>query len=380
MKIVFITASLETGKDGVGDYTQRLAGALRERGWHVVCISLADRFVSKKSESDYSVRPMKGNDSDVLRLSAEIPWQKRFEILQRVINTFQPDWLSLQYVPYGWHQRGLPFSLPQRLASLEGNFRWHIMFHELWIGEETGYSLFQKVIGWFQKRIVRELASTTRALLHTSNLQYVTRLRNESCPAKLLPLFSNIPITPPLFLRDKVLLEAGVEPDQQDDSHRWIFVLFGAIHPEWSPEPLILRIDALRRLEGRPPCLVVVLGRCSMRMVQRVSNACLQSNWGFLYKGELPSPLISSYLQCADFGLATSPYSLIGKSGSVAAMQEHGLPVVVSRLEGMDRETGIENLIRADTLFEKNLLQAQKHTVSSRLDETVDQLIGSLTP
>jgi hypothetical protein len=322
---------------------------------------------------------MKGDHSDVLRLSAEIPWQKRFEILQSVINTFQPDWLSLQYVPYGWNQRGLPFGLPQQLASLEGNFQWHIMFHELWIGEETGYSFFQKVIGWFQKRIVRELASTTRALLHTSNLQYVTRLRNEGCPAKLLPLFSNIPITPPLFLRDKVLLEAGVEPNQQHDSLRWIFVLFGAIHPEWSPEPLIRRIDALRRLEGRPPCLVIVLGRCSMRMVQRVSNACMELDWGFLHKGELPSPLISSYLHCADFGLATSPYSLIGKSGSVAAMQEHGLPVIVSRLEGMDRETGIGNLIRVDTLFEKSFLQAQKHTVSSRLDETIDQLIGSLT-
>jgi hypothetical protein len=33
----------------------------------------------------------------------------------------------------------------------------------------------------------------------------------------------------------------------------------------------------------------------------------------------------------ADFGVAASPWQLIGKSGSAAAMLDHGLPVIVSR-------------------------------------------------
>jgi hypothetical protein len=40
---------------------------------------------------------------------------------------------------------------------------------------------------------------------------------------------------------------------------------------------------------------------------------------------------ISKILQCLDLGLATSPRQLIQKSGSVAAMLEHGLPILVTR-------------------------------------------------
>ena len=32
-----------------------------------------------------------------------------------------------------------------------------------------------------------------------------------------------------------------------------------------------------------------------------------------------------------DFGIATTPWELIGKSGATAAMLDHGLPVIVSR-------------------------------------------------
>ena len=35
------------------------------------------------------------------------------------------------------------------------------------------------------------------------------------------------------------------------------------------------------------------------------------------------------YLQALDFGLTSYPYALIGKSSSVIAMLEHGLPVIV---------------------------------------------------
>ena len=38
-------------------------------------------------------------------------------------------------------------------------------------------------------------------------------------------------------------------------------------------------------------------------------------------------------MQLADFGLASSPWHLVGKSGSVAAMLDHGLPVIVTRDE-----------------------------------------------
>ena len=42
---------------------------------------------------------------------------------------------------------------------------------------------------------------------------------------------------------------------------------------------------------------------------------------------------ISALMQRADFGVAASPWYLIGKSGSVMAMLDHGLPVIVTRID-----------------------------------------------
>lgn len=383
MNILFITASLEPGKDGVGDYTLRLAEAVRDKGVRVFCIALADRHLTPKTELDFRGPFVKSDVADIRRLSSDTPWKKRIAILQAIIDDFRPDWVSLQYVPHGFDQRGLPFGFPRLLSLLRGDFQWHIMFHELWIGEEPGYSPLQKVIGWFQKRIVRKLASATRGRLHTSNPTYEARLKNTGCPADILPLFSNIPIASPLFSRRDLLEEAGMSPElPQEGFGRWIFVLFGAIHPEWDAETLIDRIDHVRKMAGRPSPLFILIGRNGREVLRHhVEEECKEHGWGFLDKGELPTVLISSYLQSADFGIATSPLSLIQKSGSVAAMLEHGLPVVVSRLEKAGNAgEGNMMLIPLDASFEKNLLMAQKNVLRPGLDGVMEKFLQSLTP
>jgi hypothetical protein len=47
--------------------------------------------------------------------------------------------------------------------------------------------------------------------------------------------------------------------------------------------------------------------------------------------GEQPAARLSELFNTADFGIATTPLALIGKSATVAAMFDHGLPVVVNR-------------------------------------------------
>jgi hypothetical protein len=51
----------------------------------------------------------------------------------------------------------------------------------------------------------------------------------------------------------------------------------------------------------------------------------------FVRLGEHAPQRIAQVLQAIDFGVATTPYALIGKSATVAAMVEHGLPVIVNR-------------------------------------------------
>ena len=53
--------------------------------------------------------------------------------------------------------------------------------------------------------------------------------------------------------------------------------------------------------------------------------------FGFARLGERPREEVSVFLQSIDFGLATTPWQLIGKSASTAAMLDHGLPVIVAR-------------------------------------------------
>ena len=47
--------------------------------------------------------------------------------------------------------------------------------------------------------------------------------------------------------------------------------------------------------------------------------------------GRLAPQALADFFATADFGVATTPWSLIGKSASVAAMLDCGLPVVVNR-------------------------------------------------
>ena len=380
MKILFINSSLESGKDGVGDYTLRLASVLKGRGEDVLCLSMADRFISPDEQSgDPTSLYVEGYPVLLKRLSEKLSWRKRVTDLQNILNEFKPDWISLQYVPYGFNRRGLPFKLAGDLGALRGNFRWHIMFHELWIGEEAEYTKTQKMIGWLQKRIVRNLASATKAILHTSNPTYKMRLGRAGCPAEILPLFSNLPVAPPLFSRRDVMEEAGMDPESKSE-RVWIFALFGAIYPQWDAESLFERIENVAKREGNFRCLLLLLGRPGGdALLERPIQACVQRNWSFLNKGELPPSVISSYLQSADFGIATSPLSLIGKSGSAAAMQEHGLPVIVSRLEDLSEDENVGmGFLLLDHSFEENLMKVRKTQTFSRVDSTGDLLLRTL--
>ena len=58
------------------------------------------------------------------------------------------------------------------------------------------------------------------------------------------------------------------------------------------------------------------------------------NRFSFLKFGEQSVEKVSQYLRFVDFGIAASPYGLIGKSSAVASMTEHGLPVVVNRDDG----------------------------------------------
>ena len=145
MKILFVCGCMEPGKDGVGDYTRLLSAQLIRKNHEVAVIALKDYFTNSSEESEQVVE---GEKVSVLRIE-----KSHFQlsaIAQEYIQRFDPEWISLQYVPYSFHKKGLPLQLPGLIRKLLDGRKCHLMLHELWLGISEKSPLRQKAIGYIQ--------------------------------------------------------------------------------------------------------------------------------------------------------------------------------------------------------------------------------------
>ena len=191
MRIAFITSSLQPGLDGVGDYTRRLAGELIRQGHPSIAVSLNDSYIS---DTVLELQKIEGTTVSVLRLSGGASWGKRMIEARNRLDAFQPDWTSLQFVPFGFHRKGLCFGVGKRLAAMNTKGSWHIMFHELWLGLGEKSSLRHRVLGGLQRLIILDLMRRLRPrLVHTQAEPYQKVLNREKIKASTLRLFGGIP-------------------------------------------------------------------------------------------------------------------------------------------------------------------------------------------
>jgi hypothetical protein len=316
MKIAFLCGSLEPGRDGVGDYVRRLAAELAQQGHQITCIALNDQYV----EQDSSVIEHAGaNTLHILRIPALWPAPNRFELADKWIKEFDAEWLSLQFVPFSFHPKGLPFSLGKQLAKLGLGRRWHIMMHELWVGMDRDSP--RKLVYWgkVQRYLITRLLRTLKPdVLHTQTALYQAQLIRLGFTSYLLPLFANIPN----FCKN----EQRHAERSINSTESIALVVFGTIHPGAPIAKFSQDAAAYAQRSGRSVVLQFV-GRCGGELekwVQVWQSAGLHTE----VLGEQPAHMISAVLAKASLGLTTTPVALIGKSGTAAAMHEHGLPVI----------------------------------------------------
>ena len=317
MRLLFLTGSLEPGRDGVGDYTRLLAGECARQGHEVSLIAVQDPHVASIQEG---VETLAHQTVPVLRLAANIPWARRIESVEAFRIRQAPDWISLQFVAYAFDAKGFASRFTAQLKEMVAGTRLHVMLHELWIGTGPFASLRYRMIGKLQRfqlrRMLRELAPQ---LVTVTNPFYGSLLWKLGAEATELPLFGNIPVAP------------VQEPTVPDFS---LGLFFGTLHSEWEPEPFMRLWLSACATKGRQPRLFSLgrLGEVGEGVWRKLQTD--YAGWvDFVALGEVPSAVVSSWLQRADFGLAASPWHLIGKSGSAIAMLEHGLPVIVTRDE-----------------------------------------------
>ncbi|MBC2594546.1 hypothetical protein H5P28_09775 [Ruficoccus amylovorans] len=371
MKICFLCNSLEPGRDGVGDYTRLLAGACEAAGHATACFALRDPFATGDDPRRFT--DALGDAAQQARLLAQI-------------KDFSPDWISLQFVPYGLHPKGLPRRLPGLLRACRGPWRWQVMFHEIWIGGKLDSPLKDRLVGLLQRRIIRRATDIISPLVHTHAEPYRVLLDGLGLHARPLPLFSNIP--PQAGTAEGILYPFlnthGFAISDRNRKQFHLGGLFGTLHPEWPPQPLLNALREAARHEGRRIALIhfggIGPGKALWESLMRDNDEHL----ALFELGRLDADAASRLINTLDFGLASSPRSLLQKSGSAITLIEHGLPVIVNRDDahypGIPRELplGDPQYIAFDGTLPDNFFNLRSRAPASRLPAVAETFLHDL--
>ena len=325
MKILFLCGSLQRGEDGVSDYTHKLACALCKRGHQAAIVAFADRFLR-----DAPVE-LGALDERVayMRLSAAVRLRCRRERFQAYLQEVDPDWVSVQFVPYAYANRGLCWPMA-RIFPRARRFQVHVHFHETWIGAEQNAAYCDRVIGWMQRASLRYVLQQWRMDVATTAVApYRRMLAGVGVGAQEVCLCGNIPIA--VAPAESTFLNLVKIPER--DARDCLFLaVFGSLYPPWDPTRLLRDLVECAPRLGKKRVVVVCCGRQDKGAFEHfAAQATIQGQVEWVHLGVLGEDKISAVLSCCDYGLSTTPWSLIQKSGAAAAMLEHGLPVIVSR-------------------------------------------------
>ena len=313
MKIVFICGSIEPGKDGVGDYTRRLAGEIIRKGNHESIIAMNDRHVSviqQTSQIDNDI------EINILRIPAIFNNSSKTKVSKEFIHRHNPEWLSLQYVPFSFHPKGLHFGLAGMLSKIGKGRKWHIMFHEIWVGINIESSFKIKIWGILQKYISIKSIKKLKPLICETNTEFY-----QYCLKKIgfYSSFSSIP--------SNINSRKIIKQSTNVNNSKVVFLLFGGIHFGAPVADFLDYITSAHNITKGKKIEFIFLGSSGIYLSEWTFALGIKKIeykvYGFCSEGE-----ISNLLSACDFGVSTTPYILSCKSGSLATYLQFEIPVL----------------------------------------------------
>ena len=377
MKLIYLCGSLEEGRDGVGDYTRTLAVQMNKLGHSVCCISIHDSFTSEGECNSVISQPYLLEMVRIYRFSQRTDWYTRLRTIRRILQTFKPDWASLQYVPYSFGQNGIPLQFTSLCSLLRGPWKWHFMFHELWI--DGGNSLKKSTISNSQKFLIRATERILQPSITTTTInRYASMLAEANIYSRILRLHSNISVP-----------SNGKPLPIRKDS--WIFLFFGSLDHKWPTEPFFSYIESARCSSGAKQCIFLKLGRSSENSktiwnnISKNDNKRMYPAFSFVDIGEKCEAEVSDWLMKSSFGISMAPLQWIGKSGSVAAMIDHGLPVIVPNYDVSFDDSPLESfpfanqLIRIDQSLPAKIQELKKSPLRNSVAQAAEYQIDLLS-
>jgi hypothetical protein len=262
-----------------------------------------------------------------------MPWRERVAQARAWLDAFGPDWISLQFVPFGFHPKGLCFGLGKHLAAMNAQASWHVMFHELWLGLEEGTPVKHRIWGALQRRVAMDVMARLRPrVVHTQAAPHRIVLQRNGITAAILPLFGNLPCAGKDgwsgLLEPLVTKTAGARLDRGE---LYLAGVLGRVPPEWSLQRVLEILGPLTERSHKRLVLVFFGKNLLPPAAIEVFNNVARGRADLVFAGERTDVEMSEILQAVDLGLATTPGQMVQKSGAVAAMLEHGLTVLTTR-------------------------------------------------
>lgn len=338
MSVLFLCSGLENARNGVGDFCATVAASFAAQGRKAVVVSVRDTFSDltevPAGHRREEVRQTHAGPVRLFRLGTGHP--DAWAAAGKFGNELSPAWVSLQFLCWGFHPRGLCRSLPAdfaRFADAVGSpFRTHVFLHELHCGRRPADPFREKVLGRLQLFANRRaLGKIGSEVVHTSTSDYVREAaKNYALKALPLAIPSALP-TAPAAGREagRTRLLGLFESETKLGENPLVAALFGSVYPSWDPLPALasLRTAALR--DGRAPAVCHV-GR-SGPGTEQLSRICAGAGVAFAPAGHLDDTSAAALLSACDLGLSPMPPDALGKSSALAALLAQGLPVIVTR-------------------------------------------------
>lgn len=373
MRVCFICGSLEPGKDGVGDYTRRLACELIRNGNEVELVAINDRYVNQEWRG---LQQDDGVPVTVNRLSYLTSWKHRFGQTKNIIVNCKPDWISLQFVPFTFQEKGLPIGLASKLKKLnDGTANWHVMFHELWVGMNKEAPFKLKLLGVVQKQIIKSFVHRLKAkVVHTHAKVYCLQLQKMGIPVKQLPLFTNLAVDD--------LAHASASLLKQDLGKEVIvFSLFGSIHPDAPVQDFAEELRIYSQEKG-VKTKIKIIGKAGMEQEAWI-KVLTTTGIDVEVLGELSINEVTQELCTSHYGVNTTPRLLAGKSSAIATMLGHWLPVIcISKSWELPEtvEEAWEGIVGYKQGNLATILQADLNKIKiHRLSEVSNQFLNDLS-
>lgn len=310
--VLFLAPEILPGAGGVADYCGQLAAALTPLGF--------DCHLASWNETAAQIGDL-GFPSVALHTAGATHLDKSRK-LRRYLDDSAIEWVSLQFVNFGFAKRGLIGGLGKSLRGAIQDRPCHIFLHELWLGAHRGARLREKAWGYVQKlQTLRLIEHLEPRAVWTSIHYYRRLLAHEGVACEVLPIFGNIPISQERA--DAWILQQCKDAPEPRENYLLIG-LFGTLHRAWPFQAVIPRIMAWA---GQRRVVFVLFGRNGETAEFRGYIDSL-SRAELLSLGSLQTEAIDRVMNSMDLALATTPAEGLGKSGSAVAFLERGVPTI----------------------------------------------------